>query len=100
SRRGRHTRVSRDWSSDVCSSDLKQVFEHELSARGVAVDHSLCEHFSHTRQELYGIIRVEGIKRFEDVLARHGKGSIGCDICKPAIGSILASCWNEPVMDP
>lgn len=83
-----------------CSTLLKQVFEHELSARGVAVDHSLCEHFSHTRQELYGIIRVEGIKRFEDVLARHGKGSIGCDICKPAIGSILASCWNEPVMDP
>lgn len=83
-----------------CSALLKQVFEHELSARGVAVDHSLCEHFSHTRQELYGIIRVEGIKRFEDVLARHGKGSIGCDICKPAIGSILASCWNEPVMDP
>ncbi|NLC02330.1 MAG: nitrite reductase large subunit [Pseudomonas formosensis] len=83
-----------------CSALLKQVFEHELSARGVAVDHSLCEHFSHTRQELYGIIRVEGIKRFEDVLARHGKGSVGCDICKPAIGSILASCWNEPVMDP
>lgn len=83
-----------------CSALLKQVFEHELSARGVAVDHSLCEHSSHTRQELYGIIRVEGIKRFEDVLARHGKGSIGCDICKPAIGSILASCWNEPVMDP
>ncbi len=83
-----------------CSALLKQVFEHELSARGVAVDHSLCEHFSHTRQELYGIIRVEGIKRFEDVLARHGRGSIGCDICKPAIGSILASCWNEPVMDP
>src|SRR5690554_7011720 len=50
-----------------CSALLKQVFEHELSARGVAVDHSLCEHFSHTRQELYGIIRVEGIKRFEDV---------------------------------
>ena len=83
-----------------CSALLKQVFEHELSARGVAVDHSLCEHFSHTRQELYGIIRVEGIKRFEDVLARHGRGSVGCDICKPAIGSILASCWNEPVMDP
>src|SRR5690606_40105926 len=25
SSRGRHTRFSRDWSSDVCSSDLKQV---------------------------------------------------------------------------
>ncbi|SER53658.1 nitrite reductase large subunit NirB [Halopseudomonas bauzanensis] len=83
-----------------CSALLKQVFEHELSARGVVVDRSLCEHFAHTRQELYDIIRVEGITRFEQVLARHGKGELGCDICKPAVGSILASCWNEPVMDP
>ena len=83
-----------------CSALLKQVFEHELSARGVVVDRSLCEHFAHTRQELYGIIRVEGITRFEQVLARHGKGDLGCDICKPAVGSILASCWNESIMDP
>ena len=83
-----------------CSALLKQVFEHELQARGVSVDSSLCEHFAHIRQELYGIVRVEGITRFEELLARHGKGSIGCDICKPAVGSILASCWNEPVMDP
>ncbi|PRB83850.1 nitrite reductase large subunit NirB [Pseudomonas sp. MYb185] len=83
-----------------CSALLKQVFEHELGARGIAVDKSLCEHFAHTRQELYGIVRVEGITRFEDLLARHGRGSIGCDICKPAVGSILASCWNEPVMAP
>ncbi len=26
--------------------------------------------------------------------------STGCDICKPAVGSILASCWNQPIMDP
>ncbi|GGI92032.1 nitrite reductase large subunit NirB [Halopseudomonas pertucinogena] len=83
-----------------CSALLKQVFEHELSARGVAVDRSLCEHFAHTRQELYAIVRVEGITRFDELLKRHGKGTIGCDICKPAVGSILASCWNEPVMDP
>ncbi len=82
-----------------CSALLKQVFEHELDARGVAVDRSLCEHFAHTRQELYSIVRVEGITRFDQLLDRHGKGTIGCDICKPAVGSILASCWNEPVMD-
>ncbi len=79
---------------------LKQVFEHELSARGVAVDKSLCEHFAHTRQELYAIVRVERIESFDALLARHGKGHVGCDICKPAVGSILASCWNQPIMDP
>ena len=33
-----------------CSALLKQVFEHELTARGVVVDKSLCEHFAYTRQ--------------------------------------------------
>ena len=83
-----------------CSSLLKQVFEHQLSARGFAVDKSLCEHFAHTRQELYAIVRVEGILSFEELLAKHGRGHTGCDICKPAVGSILASCWNQSITDP
>jgi len=83
-----------------CTALLKQVFEHELESRGVEVDRSLCEHFAYTRQELYGLIRVEGIKSFEELHARHGKGRLGCDICKPAVASILASCWNEPIMNP
>ncbi|UUY06661.1 nitrite reductase large subunit NirB [Pseudomonas sp. J452] len=83
-----------------CSALLKQVFEHELTARGVVVDKSLCEHFAYTRQELYGIVRVEGIESFEALLAKHGRGHVGCDICKPAVGSILASCWNRSITDP
>jgi nitrite reductase (NADH) large subunit len=83
-----------------CAGLLKQVFEHELTARGVVVDKSLCEHFAYTRQELYSLVRVGGIETFEEMLARHGKGHVGCDICKPAIGSILASCWNRPIQEP
>ncbi|WP_341959504.1 nitrite reductase large subunit NirB [Pseudomonas sp. RC10] len=83
-----------------CAALLKSVFEHELTARGVAVDKSLCEHFAYTRQELYAFARVENIETFEHMLALHGKGHLGCDICKPAVGSILASCWNKPIMDP
>ena len=83
-----------------CGALLKQVFEHELIARGVAVDKSLCEHFAYTRQELYALARVEGIESFEQMLALHGRGHVGCDTCKPTVGNILASCWNKPVMDP
>ncbi|MBD1587878.1 nitrite reductase large subunit NirB [Pseudomonas typographi] len=83
-----------------CAGLLKSVFEHELTARGVAVDKRLCEHFAHTRQDLYHIVRVEGIETFEQLLARHGEGPLGCDICKPVVGSILASCWNQPIMAP
>jgi nitrite reductase (NADH) large subunit len=83
-----------------CAALLKQVFEHELIARGVAVDKSLCEHFAYTRQELYALARVEGIQSFAEMLAKHGRGHVGCDICKPTVANVLASCWNQPIMDP
>ncbi len=83
-----------------CAGLLKQVVEHELAARGIAVDKSLCEHFAYTRQELYAIVRVGNIETFDELLASHGRGQLGCDICKPAVGSILASCWNRPIQDP
>ncbi len=83
-----------------CVALVKQVFEHELTARGVAVDKSLCEHFGYTRQELYALARVEGVLSFEEMLAKHGRGHTGCDVCKPTVANILASCWNQPIMDP
>jgi nitrite reductase (NADH) large subunit len=83
-----------------CASLLKRVFDGELAARGVAVDRSLCEHFPHTRQELYHLVRVGRIETFDELLARHGKGHLGCDLCKPVVASILASCWNRPIQVP
>ena len=82
-----------------CAAMLKSVVEAELEKRGVVVDRSLCEHFSFTRQELFHLVRVEGIRTFDELLHKHGKGG-GCEICKPAIASILASCWNEHVLEP
>jgi nitrite reductase (NADH) large subunit len=58
----------------------------------------LCEHFYYTRQELYDIVKVRGIKRYDDLLDQHGKGD-GCEICKPAVASILASVWNDLVAE-
>lgn len=42
---------------------------------------------------------MEGIKTFEELLAKHGKG-YGCEVCKPTVGSLLASCWNEYILKP
>ncbi|MCP1243692.1 nitrite reductase small subunit NirD [Acetobacter lambici] len=83
-----------------CSALLKSVFETELTARGITVDHSLCEHFSYTRQELYSLVRVHNIRSFEELMAQYGNDGLGCDICKPTVGSILASAWNKPITDP
>ena len=83
-----------------CAGLLKSVFQNELAARGIEIDHSLCEHFSYTRQELYALVRVHGIQTFSELMDRYGNGGLGCDICKPAVGSILASAWNKPITDP
>ncbi|MCE8032758.1 nitrite reductase large subunit [Billgrantia tianxiuensis] len=85
-----------------CAALLKTLVDHELESRGVEVDKSICEHFAHTRQELYDIVRVEGIKTFSELMEKHGNPKthkLGCDICKPAVASILASCFNEPITD-
>lgn len=81
-----------------CAALLKNLVDFELESRGVEVDKSICEHFHYTRQELYDIVRVEGIKTFSELVEKHGSG-LGCDICKPAVASILASCFNEPITD-
>lgn len=82
-----------------CTALVKQVLDSELTKRGVEVNTDLCEHFPHTRQELYHLVRTGGIKTFQELIEKHGSGS-GCEICKPAVGSILASCWNEHVLEP
>ncbi|QJQ98331.1 nitrite reductase large subunit NirB [Halomonas sp. PGE1] len=85
-----------------CAALLKTLVDHELESRGVEVDKSICEHFHYTRQELYDIVRVEGIKTFSELMEKHGNPEthrLGCDICKPAVASILASCFNEPITD-
>jgi len=80
-----------------CAALLKSVVDAELAKRGVAVNNHICEHFAYSRQELFHICKVERIRTFPELLHRYGKG-LGCDICKPAVGSILASLWNEYVL--
>ncbi|OFE12273.1 nitrite reductase large subunit [Pseudohongiella acticola] len=82
-----------------CTTLVKQVLDAELKSQGIEINNDLCEHFAYTRQGLYHLVRVNGIRSFDELLAQHGRGQ-GCDICKPAIGSILASCWNDYVLDP
>jgi nitrite reductase (NADH) large subunit len=80
-----------------CGSLLAQLLKSELASRGVAVTNHLCEHFPYSRQQLFHLIRIGQLKTFGDTLAKHGRG-LGCDICKPVVASILASCWNEFVL--
>src|SRR5690606_30097384 len=82
-----------------CVPLVKQLLDTELARLGVAIDDSLCEHFPYNRQALYHLVQVGGIRDFKTLIERHGSGR-GCDICKPTVASILASCWNEYVLSP
>ncbi|MFS2223777.1 nitrite reductase large subunit NirB [Pantoea sp. B65] len=82
-----------------CAALVKQVMEYQLANLGVEVKKDICEHFAWSRQELHHLIRVNQIKTFDQLLAQHGRGH-GCEICKPLVASLLASCWNEYLLKP
>ncbi|PWF79557.1 nitrite reductase (NAD(P)H) [Kocuria rosea] len=81
-----------------CVPVLKKLLESELTKSGITVSKALCEHFALSRAELFEAVRVLQLRSFEDILARFGTGR-GCDVCKPAVASILASQYSEYVLD-
>ncbi|RZI98965.1 MAG: nitrite reductase (NAD(P)H), partial [Haliea sp.] len=80
-----------------CVPLVTQIMKVEMKKRGMAVNNHLCEHFAHSRQELFHMVKVGGIRSFGELLTRHGSG-LGCDICKPVAASIFASCWNDFIL--
>jgi nitrite reductase (NADH) large subunit len=81
-----------------CTPMVTDILRLALTSLGHQVKKTLCEHFDYTRQELHDIVRIRNIKHYEDLLDVFGKGD-GCEICKPAVASILASVWNELIME-
>jgi nitrite reductase (NADH) large subunit len=69
-----------------------------LASAGVEQSRAMCEHFAVSRAELFEIVAASGIRTFSELVARHGTGR-GCDICKPAVASILASLGGGHVHD-
>jgi nitrite reductase (NADH) large subunit len=82
-----------------CVATVKNIIEDHFTSNGLVVDKGLCEHFRLTRQELFDVVAVHGYRRFDDIVEAHGTGR-GCDICKPAIASILASQTSTHILEP
>ncbi|MEV6104928.1 nitrite reductase large subunit NirB [Streptomyces sp. NPDC051940] len=74
-----------------CGSCVK-LLGQLLPASG---DQGLCGCFPVTREELYEIIRVRRTTSYTRLLDEHGRpgarGGDGCEVCKPAVASIIAS---------
>lgn len=81
-----------------CIQLVTSVLNNELEKRGVEVNTDLCEHFAYTRQDLYNIIKLEGIQNFDELIDKHGKGH-GCEVCKQTTGNIFSSVLNSYALE-
>ena len=81
-----------------CMPLVTDLYKAKMKEAGVEVNNNVCEHFEMSRQDMYQTIRATGITTFTEFITKHGKGN-GCETCKPAVASILASTWNKPILE-
>jgi len=80
-----------------CLPMVKDLIQYTMKAQGKYVRNVLCEHFNYSRQELYDLVQIHGLKTYDEVLDNLGTGH-GCEQCKPPVASILASLWGEMIL--
>ncbi|MDP4265151.1 MAG: nitrite reductase large subunit NirB [Bacteroidota bacterium] len=80
-----------------CVPMIKDLVTGTMKAQGKYLRNSLCEHFSQSRQELFDLIKIHDLKTYDEALDKLGAGH-GCEVCKPAIASIIASLWGEMIL--
>ena len=81
-----------------CVPQMTDLFKAKMAESGVVISNRLCEHFDMSRAEMYDVVKISGIKTFDELISKHGNG-LGCEICKPTAASIFASLWNKPVLE-
>ncbi|KAI9734114.1 MAG: hypothetical protein M1818_006683 [Claussenomyces sp. TS43310] len=84
-----------------CMPLVASIFTAQMKAMGQDVKNHICPHFNYSRADLYNIISVKKLKTLAEVMKEAGNDpdSLGCEACKPSIGSIFASLYNQHVMD-
>src|SRR5690606_40778223 len=68
----RHTRFSRDWSSDVCSSDLIKAYQEGL-IQDELVEHPKCSRDEHLRED----IKLEELSKLKPTFSEKGVVTAG-----------------------
>jgi nitrite reductase (NADH) large subunit len=80
-----------------CVPMVKDLMGDAMKSQGKYIKNAVCEHFNYSRQELFDLIKINQLKSYDEVLNSIGYGD-GCEVCKPAVSSILASLWNEMIL--
>lgn len=93
-----------------------------MKSAGKTTNNNICGHFAMSRPDLFHIVkwvlstyvsqiiqynctdvvRIKKLSSFAEIMATCGvnKDAVGCEVCKPAIGSILSSLHNEHILNP
>ena len=84
-----------------CVPQITNLVRGRLAEAGIEASRGLCEHFGRSRQELCDLVRLTGITTFTELVRRYGTDGTGsgCEICKPAVASILASETGAHILD-
>ena len=84
-----------------CMPLVQSIFNMEMKAMGSEILNHLCPHFAYSRADLFHIIYVKKLKTFPEVMKACGKEpeSLCCEVCKPTLCSILASLYNQHIID-
>jgi nitrite reductase (NADH) large subunit len=80
-----------------CIPMVKDLINGTLTAQGAYIKNVLCEHFDYSRQELIDLLHINDIRSYDAALDHFGTGD-GCEVCKPAVASILSGLWNELIV--
>jgi nitrite reductase (NAD(P)H) len=80
---------------------VQTIFNKTMASMGNEVKNHLCPHFEFSRVDLFNIIYVKKLQTLEETMKECGKdpNSLGCEVCKPTIGSIIASLFNKHILD-
>jgi nitrite reductase (NAD(P)H) len=84
-----------------CMPLVTSIFNTQMKAMGNEIKNHICPHFNYSRADLYNIISVKKLKTLQEVMKEAGNdpNSVGCEACKPSIGSIFTSLYNQHIMD-
>ncbi|PHH88507.1 hypothetical protein CDD83_7445 [Cordyceps sp. RAO-2017] len=83
-----------------CLPLVTTIFNKTLTAMGGQVRNHICPHFDFSRADLFNIVMAKRLTSMARVMREAGNDgeSAGCEVCKPAVASILSSLWNRHVM--
>ena len=84
-----------------CIPLVTTIFNKTMASMGQEVKNYLCPHFEYSRADLFNIVYVKKYDSFPEIMKHCGRDptSLGCEVCKPTVASIIASLFNKHIMD-